>query len=317
MKKFIKDKIIANTMKILKIKDKKSLTLKTQEIKINELSSLNNKVVIEILKIIKDSELYPKQIAKKLKIHEQNIYYYIKKLEKAKIISVSKQENINGTVAKFYKINSDSFFFKIGDFKESSKLEESGSDFLTPFIEKGELNALIIVGSPDPHGPQKARSKDGYFGMDLALFLGTFLNNINSSKVKLDTEIIEEDLKKNNLIILGGPIVNKITEKINKKMPIYFDESKKGFYSTISKKIYFHDEIGVINKTKNPFNKEKKILLIQGLRNSGTKAAIISFLKNFQEIEKGNKYNKEIFSKVVEGEDLDSDGIVDNVEVLE
>jgi len=304
-------------MKIVKNKNGKSLMVKTQEIKHEDIGSLNNQVSFNILKILRENEMYPKQIAKKLKIHEQNVYYYIRLLEKAKIISVSKTENINGTVAKFYKVNSDSFFFKIGDFKESSKIEESGSDFLKPFIQNGELNALIVVGSPDPHGPLKARSKDGYFGMDLALFLGTFLNYVNESKVKLDTEIQEKDLHENNLIILGGPIVNKVTEMINKKMPIYFDEDKKGFYSTISKKTYFNDEIGVINKAKSPFNKEKMVLVIEGLRNSGTKAAIISFIKKFHEIEKGNSYNSLVNSKVVEGEDLDSDGFVDNAEILE
>ncbi len=291
--------------------------IKTQEIKQTDIGSLNNEVSLNILRVLRDNEMYAKQIAKKLKIHEQNVYYYIRLLEKAKIISVSKTENINGTVAKFYKVNSDSFFIKVGEFKESSKLEESGSDFLKPFIQNGELNALIVVGSPDPHGPLKARSRDGYFGMDLALFLGTFLNYINESKVKLDTEIQEKDLHENNLIILGGPIVNKVTEMLNKKMPIYFDEDKKGFYSTISKKTYFHDEIGVINKAKSPFNKEKMVLVIEGLRNSGTKAAILSFIKKFKELEQGNKFNKNIYSKIVEGEDLDSDGFVDSVEILE
>jgi hypothetical protein len=304
-------------MKIVKQKNGKSFMIKTQEIKLEDLPNLNNSLAMSILKSLENKEMYPKQIAKKLNIHEQNVYYYIRQLERAKLISVSKQENINGTVAKFYKLNSDSFFVKINDFKESSKLEESGSEFLKPFILNGELNALIVVGSPDPHGPLKARSKDGYFGMDLALFLGTFLNYVNESKVKLDTEIQDKDLQNNNLIILGGPIVNKVSEMVNKKLPIYFDENKKGFYSTLSKKTYVHDEIGVINKTKNPFNKEKMILVIEGLRNSGTKAAIISFIKKFGEIEKGNNYNSFVYCKVVEGEDLDSDGAVDNVEILE
>ena len=304
-------------MKIVKNQNGKSLMIKTQELKQTDIGSLNNEVSLNILRVLRENEMYPKQIAKKLKIHEQNVYYYTRLLEKAKIISVSKTENINGTIAKFYKVNSDSFFLKIGDFKESSKLEESGSDFLKPFIQNGELNALIVVGSPDPHGPLKARSRDGYFGMDLALFLGTFLNYISESKVKLDTEIQEKDLHENNLIILGGPIVNKVSEMINKKMPIYFDEDKKGFYSTLSGKTYFNDEIGVINKAKSPFNKEKMVLVIEGLRNSGTKAAIISFIKKFKEIEQGNKFSKNVYSKVVEGEDLDSDGIVDDVEILE
>ena len=31
------------------------------------------------MKLISNNSIYPKEIAKKLKIHEQNIYYYIKK----------------------------------------------------------------------------------------------------------------------------------------------------------------------------------------------------------------------------------------------
>ena len=261
--------------------------------------------------------MYPKEIAKQLEIHEQNVYYYIKKLEKSKIIKIEKQENINGTTANFYQVASDSFYFKLNDFKETSKLVEKKSHFLEPFIEEGELNAIIVVGSPDPHGPQKARSRDGYFGMDLALFLGTFLNFIPESKVKLDTEITEKDLENNNLIVLGGPIVNKVSSQLNSKMKIYFDEEKKGIYSKLSKKTYFNDEIGIINKFKSTFNKEKSILLIAGMRNAGTKSAILAFLKHFKNVQKPNLFDNKSPYKVVEGVDLDSDGVVDSVEFLE
>lgn len=304
-------------MKILDKKDNQLYVLKTQEIPSSCISYMSSPIAMEILKALKKEAMYPKQLAKKLKIHEQKIYYYIHKLEKAKIIEVVKKEALQGTIAKFYSPTSDSFFVKIEDFKESTKIDEKESDFLKPFIEKGELNALIIVGSPDPHGPSKARSKDGYFGMDLALFLGTFLNNITGSKVKLDTEIQDKDLENNNLIVIGGPVVNKVAEMIGNKVPIYFDENKKGFYSTISKKVYVHDEIGVINKCISPFNKEKSLLFIAGIRNLGTKAVILAFLKNFKEIEKGNLLNNKIASKIIEGVDLDSDGVVDSVEILE
>ena len=72
-----------------------------------------------------------------------------------------------------------------------------------------------------------------------------------------------------------------------------------------------------IVKAKNPFNPEKSILLLAGRRYSGTRAAIIAFLKNFKEIAKGNIHDKNVYAKVVEGTDLDSDGIVDNVEFRE
>ena len=53
------------------------------------------------------------------------------------------------------------------------------------------------------------------------------------------------------------------------------------------------------------------------MRNSGTKAAIMSFLKYFEKIEEGNIYDKNIFSKVVLGLDMNSDGQIDDVEFLE
>src|SRR3989338_3934986 len=214
-------------MKIIKTENGKSLALKTKEISSDKISSLGGSIVKEILHLLKNDPLYPKQIAKKLKLHEQKIYYFIHKLEKAGIIKVVKQERMQGTIAKLYALSSDSFYFKVGDFKESSKIDEKESNFFKPFIDRGELNALIVVGSPDPHGPQKARSKDGYFGMDFALFLGTFLSHVSHYCVKLDTEIRENDLQENNLILIGGPIVNKITERVNERLPIFFDKSQR------------------------------------------------------------------------------------------
>lgn len=303
-------------MKIVKEEKSENYSLDTKEIDIEEISNLSNETTKQILKLLSQEIMYPKQIAKKLKIHEQNIYYYIKKLEKSKLIEIEKSENINGTVANFYRTSSDSFYFKVTEFKKTPKLKEKTSDYLKPFIENGKLNAIIIVGSPDPHGPQKARSKDGYYGMDLALFLGTYLTHTENLKVKLDTEVSEKDLK-NNLIIIGGPIVNKVTEMINDKMPIRFDEESKGIYSSVTKKTYFNEEIGMVNKIDSPFLENKKILLLAGLRNAGTKSCILAFLKYFDELQKPNNYNKKIESKIIEGIDLDSDGLVDDCDFLE
>ncbi|MCA9496145.1 MAG: ArsR family transcriptional regulator [Nanoarchaeota archaeon] len=304
-------------MKILKKENEKNYVLDTKEISLDKLNGISNKMSKNILNLISKNTMYPKEIAKKLKVHEQNIYYYIKKLEKADLIKIVKQENINGTYANYYKTSCDSFHISFNEFKETSKLHSRESKFLSPFIDNGRLNCLIIVGSPDPHGPQKARSRDGYFGLDLALFLGTYLNQIPNSSVKLDTEVSDEDLKINNLIVIGGPIVNKVSSLINAKMPIRFDEEKKGILSILSNKTYFEDEIGIINKIKNPFNPKKEILFLAGMRNSGTKTAILSFLKYFEKIESPNLFDKKSNAKVVLGLDMNSDGQIDDVEFLE
>ncbi len=302
---------------MLKQEKGKTFTIPTREIYSKEAGILGSSIAIKILEALHKEPMYPKQLAKKMKIHEQKVYYYIHQMEKARLVKIVKEERLQGIIAKWYSPVSESFLIPIGEFQESSKVDEHASPFLTPFIEQGQLNALIIVGSPDPHGPLKARSRDGYFGMDLALFLGTFLNRVPNSKVKLDTEIQDKDLKEQNLIVIGGPIVNKVAEAIGKRMPVFFDEEKKGFYSTITQKLYVHEEIGVINKCKNPFNEKKDLLYIAGIRNSGTKAAILTFLQQFKEIEKGNRFDKHTFCKVVEGMDLDSDGVVDGIEILE
>ena len=70
-------------------------------------------------------------------------------------------------------------------------------------------------------------------------------------------------------------------------------------------------------KAKNPFNPEKSILVVAGKRYMGTRAATIAFLKNFKEISRGNVHNRAIKARVVEGIDLDSDGIIDDIEFRE
>ena len=112
---------------------------------------------------------------------------------------------------------------------------------------------------------------------------------------------------KENLILIGGPVTNRITKKINDKLPIRFDK-RKNIYSSLSKKTYRSDDCGLIVKIDNPYNKEKKILIIAGKRNSGTRSAILAFLQKFNELSK---------SHVVEGIDQDSDGVNDFVKILE
>src|SRR3989338_1998962 len=190
------------------------------------------------------------------------------------------------------------------------------SKVLEPFIQDGKFNALFVVGSPDPHGPEKARSRDGYYGMDLALFLGTFLHYTPGFHVRLDTETKLEDLNE-NLILIGGPVVNKVIEKVNRHLPVRFDPKLRwAIYSSLSKQTYPTDETGLIVRIKNPFNPTKALLVVGGKRYSGTRAAILGVIRGLKDLAEGNKHDKKVLAKVVEGVDLDSDGIVDAVEFL-
>lgn len=306
-------------MYITKISDGQVLALPAEEIPLSKLRHLNSGLVERIVKTLEGREMYPKQIAHELGEHEQKIYYHVRHLEKAGILVPTRTERITGAYARYYKLTNKGFFLRFGNFELLPRglSFSSGNGFLSPFIEGGQLNSLVVVGSPDPHGPDKARSRDGYYGIDLGLFLGTFLNYTPKPNVRLDTELSEDELKR-NLILIGGPVVNKTTEKINPHMPVRFERAETlTIFSTITQTKYPGDEIGLIVKAKNPFNPDASVLVVAGKRHSGTRAAIIALITQFDELKKGNRFNPSITARVVEGLDLDSDGIIDQAEFRE
>lgn len=272
----------------------------------------------KILKALSKEALYPAALAKKLKLHEQKIYYHIRRLEEAEIITVKREETINGSTAKYYALAAPVLCTVLGDLQPATKTHYLTADeerFLSPFITDGSLNATIVTGSPDPHGPEKARSRDGYYGIDLAFFLGKYLQYTPAMSAKLDTEFREADWN-NNLILFGGPVTNTVVSKINDKLHIRFEENNS-LYSTITRQTYVEDEIGVVQKIRNPFSEGKWILVIAGKRYTGTRAAINVFYTAFDELLKGNRAKPRTYATVVEGIDLDSDGIIDAVEIRE
>ncbi|MFH1637736.1 MAG: S-layer protein [Candidatus Woesearchaeota archaeon] len=289
----------------------------TSEASASQLKSLGSALAMRIIRTLSSGENYPLAIAKKLKVNEQKVYYHIRKLEQASIIKKVREETRNGIVINIYALSKPSFFVRFKDFRESFRLpdmKESYAALLEPFIENGKFNALIVVSSPEPHGPKKVRGRDGYLAIDLALFLGMFLNETPKITVKMDVDMRSEDLTK-NLIIVGGPRVNRITNQLNDSLPIYFDEEKNwALRSKKSKKTYHADECGMIAKIRNPLNKNASILVIGGKRFKGTKAAVIALIKYTEEVS-ASRSGK--IARVVEGYDADSDGIMDSVEFRE
>jgi len=264
-------------------------------------------IELKILNLLAKKSTYTKDISRELGLHEQKVYYHIKNLTKKGIIRIVNKEIRGGTVANIYALTKPSFFMRFRDMDLAKRVPRSSDKFLEPFIKDGNLNAKIVVGSPDPHGPERARSRDVSYGLDLAMFLGTFINKMNESCIALDIELRKPDLNQ-NLILIGGPITNRITKMVNNKLPTRFNE-KKNIFSSKTKKTYKQGECGMIVKAPNPFYNKKKILLIAGKRFSGTRAAILSFLHKFDEIKKN--------STIVMGIDADYDGIIDSVKILE
>jgi predicted transcriptional regulator len=68
------------------------------------LKTVANKLSLQILRLLGQNEMYPIQIAKKLGVHEQKVYYHVRKLAEAGMIEVVREEEKKGATARFYKI---------------------------------------------------------------------------------------------------------------------------------------------------------------------------------------------------------------------
>lgn len=270
---------------------------------------------IRILKLLKKKPMYPAEIAKKMKMHEQKVYYHIKQLQKSGAISVVEKQEKRGTIAKRYAPDCMNFCISLGEEEQAKGLgtiiiDEKLEFFLKEFTNPdGTLNAHIVVGSPDPHGPFKSRARDSHYSIELALFLGQFTRLPEEFAVKLD---VDSTLDTNmNLILVGGPITNLLVSEINEHLPIKFSSGKPwGLVS--GKKVYFDDAAGLIAKIKNPRG-TGKLLVIAGVRHIGTKAAVMGLTRNWNKV----LLPDEEWARVVEGYDVDGDGKIDEIEVLQ
>lgn len=293
------------------------VSYKTLLVNPKNFNVLNSELSLKILHEISKQPSCAMDVARRLKQHEQKIYYHLRRLEGAGIIKILRTEERVGALAKIYSVSSPFVSVKLFDGERTVDVKTKVKDieFFKPFIDKGKLNATIIVGSPDPHGKYGAQASDGSAAIDLALFLGTFLRS-SSLNYKIDTQVRDNDLQ-NNLILIGGPKANILIDRINSKLPVYFD-TKHDFsiVSSFSKTVYTDDEVGIIVKMDSPLAKGKHILVLSGRRFKGTRAAIIGIIKYLRKISDGNKFNS-CLAKVVQGIDRDSDGIIDDIEILE
>jgi DNA-binding transcriptional ArsR family regulator len=292
------------------------------------LRSVLNKLSWKILQLLSEKEMYPMEVARKLKLHEQKVYYHIRKLTRAGVIKVVREEEKKGAVAKYYKATFPAMgvelpfgYQKINRFPVTN-IDEKMKRFLSPLIKDGTFDGKIVVGSPDPHGPFKARARDGHYAAYLTLFLGQLVDLPEDFPIKLDVDVKVEKEESNNLILVGGPGTNLITQELNEFLPICFNmmPSEHGFLlgglvSEKTKKVYTADNIGLIAKIPNPWNRKKSVIVLAGNKAVGTKACVLALTKFRKKTL--NNFGEEKFAVVIQGFDLDGDGKVDSIEVLE
>jgi len=294
------------------------------------LKAVLNKLSWKILEVLGEKEMYPMEISKKLKVHEQKVYYHVRKLARAGVIKIVREEEKKGATAKYYKTSFPAFGVELPFGNRTintvsiPSVNEKMKQFFNPFLQDdGPFDGKVVVGSPDPHGPFKARARDGHYASYLTLFLGQFAKLPEDFVVKLDVDVKAEKEEDNNLILVGGPGTNLITKEVNEFLPIRFDmmPSEHGFLlgGLVSEKtgnVYTGDTVGVISRIVNPWDKEKRIIVLAGNKTVGTKACVIALVKFWKETLKDFNGQDE-FATLIQGFDLYGDGKVDSIEVLE
>jgi len=282
-----------------------------------------------ILTLLGEGEMYPIEIAKKLGVHEQKVYYHIRKLAEAGIIAVVREEEKKGATAKYYKVSFPAFGVELpfGYRKMTApaapSLNEKLKQFLNPLLKDNLFDGKIVVGSPDEHGPFKARARDGHYAAYLSLFLGQFVQLPDDFVIKLDVDVKAEKDENNNLILVGGPGTNLLTQEVNDFLPIRFSMSSTeqgfifgGLVSQKTGRVYTRDSVGILAKIVNPWARNKRIIVIAGNKSVGTKACVLALTKFWKEALK-NFNSEDSFATVIQGFDLDGDGKVDAIEVRE
>ena len=266
-----------------------------------------------------------KDLSKALDTSEQVICYHLRELEKAEFVRLDRTVKRRGALAKYYTAEQKAIAVIptiVNPSKNTAQapqlsLTELSVKMLDPFISQGRLNGHIVLGSPDTHGIFRSRARCGDRATDLALFLGSLLPVTRESVVRLDTEISQQELLR-NLILVGGPRVNTVTMMVNEWLPITYELTGQNvMMSRISGKTYAGEDEGAIQLIANPMNQESRVIVIAGNSYLGTRTAVLAFIKYTDEIAKGNSMNRNHIARVVTGLDVNSDGLVDDVEFLE
>jgi len=264
---------------------------------------------------------YPSHIARELKVYHQTVYYHIRKLEKAGLVKKVGRKVVRGGSAGLYALATDGYAVEFDVPGESFEAGATASRsralgrFLEEFISGGELDGWIVVGSPEPHGPNRTQGRDAHYAVQLGFALGQFVKLPGKFPVKLDVDLKNEKMEGSNLLIIGGPRTNLVASEVNKRLPVHFSE--ESFWGSIvddEGRLYLSDRDAIIVKAKNPWNDRHVCVVIAGLSGAATKAAVIGLTNFAEQVLEG--YRQGDFAVVLRGIDLDGDGKVDSVEIL-
>ncbi len=290
----------------------------SQIVKPKTLSIFNSPLAQRIISELAEQPMCAMDLARKIGQHEQKIYYHLKKMKAAGVIKLERNEARFGMTAKIYSVATPVVSTKLSDrFEVTEQVGLKNSSFMKlmhPFIKDNKLNAKIFIGDTYAHGRFDTASTEGPHVIDLGIMIGYHVAQLSFPNYSLDTEHKEEDLKE-NLILCGNPRTNTIIDMINNNGKKYF-ENGSSIISVDEKKSFDDPRYGVIIRDVNPFNKNKKILIIGGVRTRGMKAAVIALTRFIDDI-MNNIDKNDNFVRIIKGMDKTGDRSIDSIKIEE
>lgn len=175
------------------------------------------------------------------------------------------------------------------------------SEYPAPFVRDNVLDALMVVGATDKHGPFKWRgyTVDVIWGSLVTTKLGQYASGSISFDAMQDTDFASYDpstgevtidwskLKSSSVIAFGSPGVNLLALYYNDTLPFKF--LKKTVYSEITDNYYVRTSTVRYGVIANIQDHGKNILLVWGLGGEGTRAVSLVLQNNelFKDLLKG------------------------------
>ncbi|HLD78135.1 MAG TPA: winged helix-turn-helix domain-containing protein, partial [archaeon] len=147
----------------------------------DKLSVLASPVARRILVALGKKPQCPLDVAKELGVHEQNVYYHFRRLRAAGLVKEVKQEKRQAMFAHIHQLVAPALAAKLAEgngetMEVSGVMDPAVAEFFEPFVEKGKLNALVIMGDTYSHGQYDMYATEGVHAFDLGVLLGRALS---------------------------------------------------------------------------------------------------------------------------------------------
>jgi len=284
-----------------------------------DLAALAHPLAWRLLEELAKAPDYPSRLAKRLNVHEQTVYYHVNRLRAAGFLEAREGPRVKGSQPTVLQPTAEAFAVALpgkGTPVTAKAPAEELRRFFAEFSRDGVLDGWIVLGAPTPHGPFLTAARDGPYAVQLGLALGSFLAPRAGMHMLLDTDARAAGRGRENLIVVGGPVANIVTQDLNPHLPVRFDwEQSWLLRSTRSGSSYAEEEIGLVAKIRNPAEPKAWAVVLAGVHTAGTVAAILAVTGHARKILAD--YREGEFTAVVRGLDRDGDGRIDDVAVVE